>query len=51
VRPRISIVAYNSISDADPFRRSPREAEFRAVLAAAKLPSHRRYSGSDVWRM
>jgi 23S rRNA (adenine2503-C2)-methyltransferase len=52
VRPRISIVAYNS-SQAngidDPFRRSPREVEFRAVLAAAKLPSHRRYSGgSDV---
>lgn len=47
LRPRISIVAYNAIAegDADPFRRSPREAAFRAVLAAAKLPSHRRYSG------
>jgi 23S rRNA (adenine2503-C2)-methyltransferase len=47
VRPRISIVAYNSIDEAgaDPFRRSPREAAFRAVLAAASLPSHRRYSG------
>lgn len=47
VRPRISIVAYNAIDPggADPFRRSPREAAFRAVLAAAKLPSHRRYSG------
>jgi 23S rRNA (adenine2503-C2)-methyltransferase len=49
LRPRISIVAYNSIGDGgggpDPFRRSPREAAFRAVLAAAKLPSHRRYSG------
>ena len=49
VRPRISIVAYNAIGGDDPFSRSPREAEFRAVLAAAQLPSHRRYSGgSDV---
>ena len=45
-RPRISIVAYNSISeDDDPFQRSLREAAFRAVLSAAGLPSHRRYSG------
>lgn len=49
-RPRLSIIAYNSISDgadgsADPFRRSPREAAFRAILSAAQLPSHRRYSG------
>jgi 23S rRNA (adenine2503-C2)-methyltransferase len=37
------------ISRDDPFARSPREREFRAVLAAAGLPSHRRYSGgSDV---
>ena len=44
--PRISIIAYNSIGEADPFRRSPREAEFRAALG---LPSHRRYSGgSDI---
>jgi 23S rRNA (adenine2503-C2)-methyltransferase len=53
VRPRISIVAYNAIGPSgaidDPFVRSTREVEFRAVLAAAKLPSHRRYSGgSDV---
>lgn len=50
-RPRISIVAYNSIEagGSDPFRRSPREAAYRAVLSAAGLPSHRRYSGgSDV---
>jgi 23S rRNA (adenine2503-C2)-methyltransferase len=48
IRPRISIVAYNPIGD-DAFRRSPREATFRAVLAAAELPSHRRYSGgADV---
>jgi 23S rRNA (adenine2503-C2)-methyltransferase len=48
-RPRISIVAYNAIGGDDPFRRSSREAEFRAVLSAAGLPSHRRYSGgSDV---
>jgi 23S rRNA (adenine2503-C2)-methyltransferase len=48
-RPRISIVAYNSIGDGDPFRRSAREAAFRDVLSAAGMPSHRRYSGgSDV---
>jgi len=52
VRPRLSLIAYNPIGDgpagaADPFRRSPpaRMAAFRAVLAAAGLPSHRRYSG------
>ncbi len=48
-RPRISIVAYNSIGAGDPFHRSTREAAFRAVLSAAGMPSHRRYSGgSDV---
>ena len=47
-RPRISVLVYNSIG-ADEFRTSPREAQFRAILAAAQLPSHRRYSGgSDV---
>jgi len=50
VRPRISVIPYNSIGglaigDPDPFRRSPREAAFRGVLSAAGLPSHRRYSG------
>jgi len=53
IRPRLSILAYNAIGGADPpgdpFRRSPREAAFRAHLAAAQLPSHRRYSGgSDI---
>jgi len=55
-RPRISIVAYNAIAaqsdvptEPEPFKRSTREAAFRAVLSAAGLPSHRRYSGgSDV---
>ena len=47
-RPRISILDYNPI-DGDPFTRSPRMAAFRAVLSAAGLPSHRRYSGgADV---
>jgi 23S rRNA (adenine2503-C2)-methyltransferase len=47
-RPRISILVYNSIGE-DQFRTSPREAAFRAILSAAQLPSHRRYSGgSDV---
>ena len=49
VRPRISLLDYNPIGQGDPFRRSPRMAAFRAVLSAAGLPSHRRYSGgSDV---
>jgi 23S rRNA (adenine2503-C2)-methyltransferase len=48
-RPRLSILAYNTIGDGDPFARSPRESAYRAVLAAAGLPNHRRYSGgSDV---
>jgi 23S rRNA (adenine2503-C2)-methyltransferase len=48
-RPRISVIAYNTIGADDPFRRSRREADFRGVLADAGLASHRRYSGgSDV---
>ncbi len=50
-RPRLSIIAYNSIGDGDPFSRTSaeREAGFRAVLSASGLPSHRRYSGgSDI---
>jgi 23S rRNA (adenine2503-C2)-methyltransferase len=45
-RPRLSIIPYNA-TPGDPFRRSPpeREAAFRAVLAAAGLPNHKRYSG------
>ncbi|MCA9680378.1 MAG: radical SAM protein [Kofleriaceae bacterium] len=46
--PRISVIAYNPIGDGatpDPFARSPREGDFRAILAAAGLGSHRRYSG------
>jgi 23S rRNA (adenine2503-C2)-methyltransferase len=46
VLPRLSIIAYNAIGEDDPYRRSSRDAEFRAALG---LPSHRRYSGgSDV---
>jgi 23S rRNA (adenine2503-C2)-methyltransferase len=53
VRPRISLLDYNAIGDrngdTDRFARSPRMAAFRAVLSAAGLASHRRYSGgSDV---
>jgi 23S rRNA (adenine2503-C2)-methyltransferase len=48
VRPRISLLDYNPI-DGEPFVRSPRMPAFRAVLSAAGLASHRRYSGgSDV---
>ena len=43
--PRLSVIAYNPIGAGDPFARSPREAAFRAVLGAAGLASHRRYSG------
>ena len=49
IRPRLSLLDYNPIGDGDPFVRSPRMAAFRAVLSAAGLASHRRYSGgSDV---
>jgi 23S rRNA (adenine2503-C2)-methyltransferase len=49
VRPRISVIDYNAIGEGDRFARSPRMAGFRAVLSAAGLASHRRYSGgSDV---
>jgi 23S rRNA (adenine2503-C2)-methyltransferase len=48
-RPRISLLDYNAIGAGDRFERSPRMAAFRAVLGAAGLPSHRRYSGgADV---
>jgi 23S rRNA (adenine2503-C2)-methyltransferase len=53
IRPRLSLLDYNSIADpggdGDRFVRSPRMAAFRARLSAAGLASHRRYSGgSDV---
>jgi 23S rRNA (adenine2503-C2)-methyltransferase len=49
VRPRISLLDYNAIGEGDRFARSPRMPAFRAVLSAAGLASHRRYSGgSDV---
>jgi 23S rRNA (adenine2503-C2)-methyltransferase len=49
VRPRISLLDYNAIGDADRFVRSPRMPAFRVVLSAAGLASHRRYSGgSDI---
>ncbi len=44
VTPRLSLIAYNPVPG-DPFARSSREPAFRAVLAAAGLASHRRYSG------
>lgn len=48
-RPRLSVLDYNPIGDGDRFVRSPRMAAFRAILSAAGLPSHRRYSGgADV---
>jgi 23S rRNA (adenine2503-C2)-methyltransferase len=45
VRPRLSLIPYNPIGGADPFARSDpaREAAFRDTLAAAGLPSIKRY--------
>jgi 23S rRNA (adenine2503-C2)-methyltransferase len=53
VRPRLSIVPYNSISagGAEPFERSPpeREVAFRDALRERGVFTHKRYSGgSDV---
>ncbi len=53
LRPRISIIPYNSIDTSGPqsFTRSDesREAAFRRALRDAGMPSHKRYSGgSDV---
>lgn len=51
IRPRISVIPYNSIGGEDPFER-PSEtelAEFERGIRASGYPSHRRYSGgSDV---
>jgi 23S rRNA (adenine2503-C2)-methyltransferase len=44
-RPRLSVIPYNPTGPGDPFTRSGREDAFRAVLGAAGVPSHRRYSG------
>jgi len=46
IRPRLSIIPWNPTGD-DRFRRSPPEREqgFRAILAAAGLAHHKRYSG------
>jgi 23S rRNA (adenine2503-C2)-methyltransferase len=47
-RPRLSVIPFNRI-EGDPFARSAREAEFRALLAAEGIGTHLRYSGgSDV---
>ena len=51
--PRVSLLDYNSIAHAadDPFRPAGEERtnRFRDVLAAAGIPTHRRYSGgSDI---
>ncbi len=50
-RPRVSLVAYNSIGPGDPYDRSSpeRESRFRDVLSAEGVAAIRRYSGgSDV---
>lgn len=49
VRPRISIIPYNSIGADDPFLRSASHDRFRNDLAACGVFSHARYSGgSDI---
>ena len=47
LRPRISIIPYNTIGEGDPFERSSseREAAFRDALAVEGVFSHKRYSG------
>lgn len=47
VRPRLSLVPYNSIGAPDPFSRSDDgdEARFRDALSAAGVPAIKRYSG------
>jgi 23S rRNA (adenine2503-C2)-methyltransferase len=39
------VIPYNATGPGDPFVRSRREDAFRAVLGAAGVPTHRRYSG------
>jgi 23S rRNA (adenine2503-C2)-methyltransferase len=49
VRPRISIIPYNSIGAGDPFMRSSAHDAFRDELARSGVFSHARYSGgSDI---
>jgi 23S rRNA (adenine2503-C2)-methyltransferase len=49
VRPRISIIPYNSIGAGDPFTRSSAHDAFRDELARSGVFSHARYSGgSDI---
>jgi 23S rRNA (adenine2503-C2)-methyltransferase len=49
VRPRISIIPYNSIGEGDPFTRSSAHDAFKAELEKAGVFSHARYSGgSDI---
>lgn len=49
VRPRISVIPYNSITgdETDPFGRTEDAAEdaFRAVMRELSVPTHKRYSG------
>ena len=47
IRPRISVIPYNSIGANDPFTRAsePALAAFRAAMTARGVHSHRRYSG------
>lgn len=49
LRPRLSIIPYNAIGPQDPFSRSSDATEFRfrAILAAAGLAHHKRYSGGQ----
>ncbi len=47
VRPRLSVIPYNSIGENDPFERTTDAAMalFRSTLAEEEVPTHWRYSG------
>jgi 23S rRNA (adenine2503-C2)-methyltransferase len=51
VRPRISVIPYNTIGEGDPFARATEDAyeAFRVAMAERGVATHRRYSGgADV---
>jgi 23S rRNA (adenine2503-C2)-methyltransferase len=47
VRPRISVIPYNTIGEGDPFARATEDAHeaFRAAMLSRGVGIHRRYSG------
>lgn len=47
IRPRISVVPYNTIGDGDPYERVPLDEEslFRSIMRDLGVFTHKRYSG------